>query len=137
MLNFSPLAPISAQSGRTDVEEIGNILPAVLRKRVRQGELTVVELLAPFWARVAGKPIAQRSRPAAFKAGTLTLICNCPSWAGQLRQMEEEIRAEINSFLGKPIIKKLRVQHSDSLEFPGLPEFRREAAFASARVKPD
>jgi len=51
--------------------------------------------------------------------------------------MEEEIRAEINSFLGKPIVKKLRVQRCDSLETPGLPDFRREAAFASARIKPD
>ena len=95
----------------TDVEEIGNILPAFFKRRMRWGEPKLVELLAPLWHRVAGKPIAQCSRPTHFEAGILTLVTYCPSWAGQLRQMAEEIRAAVNSFLGKPIVRKLRVRY--------------------------
>ena len=48
--------------------------------------------------------------PVAFAAGTLTLATPCSSWAAQLRAMREEIRAEVNSFLGAPIVKTLRIQ---------------------------
>lgn len=93
------------------MEEIGKILPAVFKKQVRRAQPPLVELLAPLWPQVVGKAIAQQSRPVAFGAGTLTLGAFCLSWAAQLRQMAEEIRAEINSFLGSPVVKKVRVQH--------------------------
>ncbi len=60
--------------------------------------------------------MAQYSRPVTFTAGTLTLATACPSWAAQLRHMAEEIRAEINSFLGGPIVKKLRVRQVLNLD---------------------
>lgn len=77
-----------------------------------------MEILAPLWPRVAGKHMAQHSRPVAFGAGTLTLATSCSSWAAQLRLMAEEIRAEINSFLGCPVVKKLRVQYVSRLDGP-------------------
>ncbi len=94
------------------MEEIGKILPAVLKKRIQQGGPGTLGLLAPFWPQVAGKPIAQHAQPVAFEAGTLTLTTDCPNWAAQLREMKEEIRAEINSFLGAPVVKKLRILDS-------------------------
>ena len=97
------------------MEEIGNILPAVFKKQVRRADPPVVELLAPLWSRVAGKAIAQQSRPIAFAEGTLTLGVSCLSWTAQLRQMSEDIRAKINGFLGGPIVKKLRIQHVPDL----------------------
>ncbi len=97
---------------RTHMEEIGKILPAVLKKRIQQGGPGTLGLLAPFWPQVAGKPIAQHAQPVAFEAGTLTLTTDCPNWAAQLREMKEEIRAEINSFLGAPVVKKLRILDS-------------------------
>ncbi len=109
------------------MEEVGKILPAVFKRRVHLGEQTLVEVLAPLWPRVAGKPIAQHSRPVAFEAGTLTLVTDCPSWAAQLRLMAEEIRAEINSFLGRPIVKKLRVRRGATLESPKLAARQQES----------
>ena len=75
------------------MEEVGNILPAVFKRRLRLGGATVADILAPLWARVAGKAMAEQSRPVAFEAGTLTLETGCPSWAVELRRMAEEIRA--------------------------------------------
>lgn len=93
------------------MEEIGKILPAVLKRQVRRSAPPLIEILAPLWPRVVGKGIAQQSRPVTFVEGTLTLATSCLSWTAQLRQMSEEIRAEINHFLGGPVVKKLRVRH--------------------------
>jgi len=103
------------------LEEIGKILPAVFKAQVRRADPVLLEILVPLWPRVVGKGIAQHARPVAFAAGTLTLATACPTWAAQLRHMAEEIRAQINNYLGSPIVKKLRVQHMpqmDSAEQP-------------------
>jgi hypothetical protein len=92
------------------MEEIGEILPAIMKQQVERLNPPVVEILAPLWSRVAGRTMARNSRPVAFHAGTLTLACECTSWTAQLQAMAEEIRAEINSFLGWPVVKKIHVQ---------------------------
>jgi hypothetical protein len=91
------------------VEEIGKILPAILRSQIERLNPPVVEILAPLWSRVAGRTMARNCRPVAFHAGTLTLACECTSWTAQLQEMAEEIRAEINSFLGGPVVKNIHV----------------------------
>ena len=106
------------------MEEIGKILPAVFKRQVRRSDPKVVEILAPLWARVVGKGIALQSRPAAFEAGTLTLITSCPTWAAQLRQMSAEVCAQINNCLGGAIVKKLKVRvlmEADRSEAPAQP----------------
>jgi len=92
------------------VEEIGKFFPAIFKAQLRRDSTPLAEILAPLWPRIAGKEIAEHSRPASFVAGTLTLATSCPVWAGQLRRMTEEIRAGVNSFLGYPVVKKVRVQ---------------------------
>jgi predicted nucleic acid-binding Zn ribbon protein len=91
------------------LEKIARILPAVLKGQVRRTEPPLIEVLAPLWPCVAGKAMAEHCRPIAFNQGTLTLIAECSTWRTQLQQMAEEIRAEVNSFLGKPIVRRLRV----------------------------
>ena len=92
------------------MEEIGNILPALFRTHLRRDSAPLLEILVPLWPRIAGRGIAEHSQPVAFVAGILTLRTSCTPWAGQLRRMTEEIRAEVNSFLGCPVVKKVRVQ---------------------------
>jgi hypothetical protein len=130
------------------VEEVGKLLPAVFKRQVRRNEPMLVEILAPLWPRVVGKGIAEQARPTAFAAGTLTLVTACPSWAAQLRQMSEEVRAQVNSYLGGSIVKKLRVRlvlKMDATEAPA-PQgtFMPEAATAdlpvpegAARLEPE
>jgi len=97
------------------LEEIGKILPHMFKAQVRRADPALVEILTPLWPWVVGKGIAQQTRPVAFASGTLTLATACSTWAAQLRQMAEEIRAQINGFLGTPIVKKLRVQHAPAM----------------------
>jgi predicted nucleic acid-binding Zn ribbon protein len=91
------------------MEEIGKILPKVLKPQLSRLEPPVVEVLAPLWARVAGKALAKQCRPVAFTGGILTLATEDADWAEPLQQMAEEIRAHVNNFLGKPVVEHLRI----------------------------
>jgi len=97
------------------MEAVGNLLPAIFKKQMRRDDTRVVELLIPFWQKAAGRGIAENSTPVHFGAGTLTLETTCPTWAIQLRNMTEEIRAGINDFMGAPIVKTIRVQLAPAL----------------------
>lgn len=92
------------------MDEIGKILPQFLKRHVRGERAPVLEVLTPLWPRVAGKAMARQARPVAFGDGTLTLVTGNPSWAIELRGLREEIRAAVNSALGRPLVKQLRVR---------------------------
>jgi hypothetical protein len=92
------------------VDEIGKILPSWFGKQIRRADPHLLEILLPLWPRIAGKTMAQHSQPAFFASGVLTVTTDCATWGTQLRQMTEEIRAEINGFLGQAIVRKLRIK---------------------------
>lgn len=92
------------------MDEIGRILPGLFRRQIRRTEPHLIEILLPLWPRIAGKMLAQHSRPACFASGLLTVSTDCATWGGQLRQMTEELRAGINGFLGQPVVRKLRIR---------------------------
>lgn len=92
------------------MEELGSIIPKAFHKHVLRGKQHVLEILTPLWPRVVGKFISQSSRPVAFDNGMLTLAVSSPVWATQLQAMADPIRAQINSSLGSPVVKKLRIR---------------------------
>jgi hypothetical protein len=92
------------------VDEIGKILPTLFRKQLCRAEPHLLDILFPLWPRIAGKTMAQHSQPAVFASGVLTLAADGATWSTQLRLMAEQIRAEINRYLGQPIVKKLRIK---------------------------
>ncbi|MGH9397098.1 MAG: DUF721 domain-containing protein [Terriglobia bacterium] len=95
---------------RLAMEELGSILPKAFQKHVLCGRKPVLEILVPLWPRAVGKFIGQCSRPVAFEDGRLTLAVSSPSWETQLRALSDPLQAQINSFLGAPVIKKLRIR---------------------------
>lgn len=94
------------------MEEISKILPLIFRSQVRRGNPRVVEILAPLWPEVAGKPMARHSKPVAFEQGVLTLESDCNSWSTEMRRMENEIRTQVNQYLGVPMVRKLEVRYT-------------------------
>ena len=98
------------------MEEIGKILPKVLQPQFSRLEPPVVEVLSPLWTRVAGQALAKECQPVAFSNGTLTLATQDPDWAKPLQQMAEEIRAHVNNFLGKPVVKRIRISSAHKPE---------------------
>jgi hypothetical protein len=101
------------------VEEVGRILRLVVGRHMHDADSRLVQVLGALWPRAVGKGIAQHSRPVSFVSGELTLATACPSWAVQLGQMREDVRAAINSFLGRPLVRKVRVRHMPSLVLQG------------------
>jgi hypothetical protein len=110
------------------MDEIGKILPAWLRKQIRRADPHLLDILLPLWPRIAGKTMAQHSQPALFASGVLTVTTDCATWGTQLRQMTEEIRAEINGFLGQPVVKKLLIKTVTVPSLFSLPRPARETA---------
>lgn len=96
--------------GSPNVDDIGKILPILFRKQIRRAEPHLLDILFPLWPRIAGKTMAQHSQPTFFASGVLTLTADCATWGTVLRHMTEEIRGEINGFLGQQIVKKLRIK---------------------------
>jgi hypothetical protein len=92
------------------VDAIGKFLPVLFKKQIRRAEPHLLEILVPLWPRIVGKTMAQHSRPAQFDLGLLTLHADCPTWGMQLRHMTDEIRSEVNRFLGQAIVKNLRIK---------------------------
>jgi len=101
------------------MDEIGKVLPAIFRSYLQPVHAPLAEFLQALWPRVVGQPLAQHCRPVAFESGTLTLASDCSGWAAQLRSLTEEIRAEVNSFLGRSIVKKLRIRCVARLDSAG------------------
>ncbi len=92
------------------MEEIGKSLPIIFKRHLRHDEPQLAEILAPLWSRVAGRAVAEHSRPVAFKSGELTLETSCETWAGQLRQMRAQLAEAVNRYMGTPVVKELRVR---------------------------
>jgi hypothetical protein len=92
------------------MEEIGKILSKVLSPQFSRLEPPVIEVLTPLWGQVVGKALAKECRPMAFSAGTLTIGTADPDWAAPLTQMADEIRAHVNKFLGRPVVRCLRIE---------------------------
>lgn len=92
------------------MDEIGKVLPALFKKQIGRSEPHLLEILIPLWPRIVGKIMAEHSQPAAFAFGMLTLNTDGATWAVQLRHMTEEIRGGVNNFLGRAVVKKLRIK---------------------------
>ena len=92
------------------MEEISKILPLIFKGQVRRDNPRVVEILAPLWPLVAGKPMARHSRPVAFEDGMLTLESDCTAWSTEMRRMSADILAKVNRYLGVPAVRKLKVR---------------------------
>lgn len=97
------------------MEEISKILPLIFKGQVRRSSPHVVEILAPLWPQVAGKPMARHSRPVAFEDGVLTLESDCTAWSAELRRISGDIMAQINRYLGVPAVRRLKVRYVASL----------------------
>ena len=92
----------------SNVDEVGKILPSLFRKEFRRDEPHVLDVLLPLWARIAGKAIAQHSRPTFFSGGLLVVSTDSATWNTQLAHMGEELRGGINKFLGCQLVGKLQ-----------------------------
>jgi len=60
------------------------------------------------WDNAVGKPIAMNAKPDAFNDGILVVAVSSSSWMHQLRFLEKQMIANLNTQLGQPMIQQLR-----------------------------
>lgn len=116
------------------MEGIAKLLPPAVRQRLFRSDAALLELLNSLWVSMVGRGLARQCRPLDCSAGTLTIVTSCPTWAVQFRQLGEEIRHNINRFLGGEPIKKLRVRLDPTFVHKALPGERKSAS-APGRFK--
>jgi hypothetical protein len=92
------------------LEGIAKFLPAAVRQQLFRSDPSLLELVKSVWGSMVGQGIAKQCRPIELASGTLTIVTSCPTWAVQFRQLNDEIRGNINKFLGGEHIKRLRVR---------------------------
>jgi len=122
------------------MEELGKILPRVLKKHARGERAPVLAALVGVWPQAAGKAIAEQARPLAFSAGTLTLAVACPTWAAQLKGLREEIRGAVNQTLGRQLVRQVRVKlvsGDDAALRAASPGKARGGTFTASWSEPD
>ena len=77
------------------------------------GRLSPPTLLAEVqrvWPQAAGEAFARAGRPVAERDGTVTVACAQAVWAQELDLMSERVVDALNEALGRPAVRKLRVQ---------------------------
>lgn len=92
------------------MDELGKLLPRFLNRHVRGENAPVLEVLASLWPSVAGRAMAEQSRPVAFGNGILTLAASSAPWVTELGGLHDEIRVAVNRTLGRPLVKRVRVR---------------------------
>ncbi|MCD0452448.1 DUF721 domain-containing protein [Actinocorallia sp. API 0066] len=61
------------------------------------------------WPRVVGPRLAEHTRPEAFENGELTVACDSPAWAQQVRLLAAQLVRRLNEELGDGTVTRVRV----------------------------
>jgi hypothetical protein len=74
----------------------------------RRGALTIKVFSA--FERL-GPPISLHAEPIQFRAGSLSLVVDDPTWLTELSFLRTEIIGRLNSIIGREAVKELRMRH--------------------------
>jgi len=61
------------------------------------------------WPAAVGEALATAGRPVAERDGVVTVACAQAVWAQELDLMSERVVAALNTALGRPAVRRLRV----------------------------
>jgi hypothetical protein len=93
---------------------IGALVPRVTRPVFRRRAPATAQVLAD-WPAIMGPALAAVTAPVRLSAGALTIACAGPI-AMELQHLADEVRARINTHLGRDTVKALRfVQTRESI----------------------
>jgi len=78
-------------------------------RRLGIGEPGDVGRLWEGWAEIVGPAMAGHAEPSSFRDGVLRVRTDSPTWATEVGYLSESIRAAANAWLGKEIVREVRV----------------------------
>ena len=61
------------------------------------------------WAQIVGEQVAARCEPASLGRGVLKVWAATPTWANELKYLAPEVIRRVNTSLGGPVVKELKV----------------------------
>lgn len=71
------------------------------------------------WEKVVGPEIAGKTRPGAFEGGELTIHCESPAWATQVRMLAGPLVRRLNEELGDGTVTRVKVVGPQTQRPPG------------------
>jgi predicted nucleic acid-binding Zn ribbon protein len=76
----------------------------------RMAPPTLLAEVQRVWPQAVGPALAEAGRPVAERDGTVTVACRQAVWAQELDLMSERVVAALNQAIGRPAVRRLRVQ---------------------------
>jgi predicted nucleic acid-binding Zn ribbon protein len=62
------------------------------------------------WDQIVGPELAVHTRPEGLRGGELTVTADSTAWATQLRLLAVTLIGRVNTELGSPLVRKLKVR---------------------------
>ena len=92
---------------RPSFVHIGSVIGGVLNNYRSKPDFELSEIWH-LWDEAVGTTIAQNARPAAFKGKLLIVHVSSSTWIHQLQFLKNDLMAQINDALGKPLIQEIK-----------------------------
>lgn len=92
---------------KTNLTHISTILSKAL-DNFRPSSDTEMTQIWDLWDQSVGEGVAQNAKPGSFRDGTLIVHVSSSVWLQQLRFLKQDLTANINLALGRPLVKELR-----------------------------
>ena len=86
---------------------ISDILTKALNQYRPAGD-TEMTRIWDIWDQAVGSPIAMNAKPDAFKDGLLFVNVSSSAWIHQLKFLEKEMIANLNTQLDAPLVARIR-----------------------------
>ena len=90
-----------------EAEPIGELVNQVLGKYRKESDHEITKLW-DLWEDTVGEPIAENTRPAAFKGKILIVYVSSSTWMQQLQFLKKDMITKINNVLGEELIEEIK-----------------------------
>ena len=86
---------------------IGELVGKLLGKYRQESDQELTKIW-DLWAGTVGGPIAENTRPAAFKGKILIVYVSSSTWMQQLQFLKKDIIEKVNNALGKDLVEEIK-----------------------------
>jgi len=90
-----------------EAEPVGQLINRVLGKYRQEADQEITKLW-DLWEDAVGEPIAENTRPAAFKGKILIVYVSSSAWMQQLQFLKKDMITKINNVLGEELIEEIK-----------------------------
>jgi predicted nucleic acid-binding Zn ribbon protein len=90
-----------------EAKPIGELVNQVLEKYRREADQDITKLW-DLWEDTVGDPIADNTRPAAFKGKILIVYVSSSTWMQQLQFLKKDMIEKINNTLGEDLVEEIK-----------------------------